>query len=133
MAVPIPASSFFLHLRPILFFVAVDVEKPYIMYHLFRLNQSINQSIVVKVFSAGSSAGFEQAPFFLATAISLVSLAVRVSYMYTAERSEKFVVRESWWARTTECCETEMLRGVLHLQTGEREKSVQSRTRQTNS
>lgn len=30
-----------------------------------------------KVFSAGSSAGFEEAPFFLAAAISLVSLAVR--------------------------------------------------------
>lgn len=31
-----------------------------------------------KAFSAGSSAGFEQAPFFLAAAISLVSLTVRV-------------------------------------------------------
>lgn len=41
-----------------------------------------------KVFAAGTSAGFEEAPFFLATAISLVSLAVRKEATGKRKREE---------------------------------------------
>lgn len=41
------------------------------------IGEGIAGPIFTQVFSAGSSAGFEQAPFFLATVFSLVSLTVR--------------------------------------------------------
>ncbi len=48
------------------------------------------------MFSAGASAGFEEAPFFLATAISFVSLAVREE---TAGEREKEREREAQHGR----------------------------------
>lgn len=42
------------------------------------LAEGIAALMFVQVFSAGSSVGFEQAPFFLAAGVSLTGLAVRV-------------------------------------------------------
>lgn len=41
------------------------------------VGEGVAAPMFTQVFSAGSSVGFEQAPFFLAAAVSLVSLAVR--------------------------------------------------------
>eukprot|EP00752_Nemacystus_decipiens_P005146 g4669.t1 len=50
--------------------------------------------LFTQVFSAGSSAGFEQAPFFLATAISLVSLMVAWLPLRKLDKTRKTVLAD---------------------------------------
>lgn len=46
------------------------------------IGEGIAGPLFTQIFSAGSSAGFEEAPFFVAAIISVVGLTVRVALLF---------------------------------------------------